>query len=42
LASPVAAWCFVAVRLLGLVVLVPVAEELFWRGFLLRWIASPD
>jgi CAAX prenyl protease-like protein len=42
LASPVAAWGFVVVRLLGLVVLVPVAEELFWRGFLLRWIESPD
>jgi CAAX prenyl protease-like protein len=42
LASPTLAWGFVAVRLLGLVVLVPVAEELFWRGFLLRWIESPE
>ena len=40
--SPAAAWCFVAVRLVGLCVLVPIAEELFWRGFLMRWIDNPD
>ncbi|MBC8413083.1 MAG: CAAX prenyl protease-related protein [Nitrospira sp.] len=33
---------FIAVRLLGLAVLVPVAEELFWRGYLMRWIISDD
>jgi CAAX prenyl protease-like protein len=33
---------FVTVRLLGLVVLVPVFEELFWRSFLLRWLISDD
>jgi CAAX prenyl protease-like protein len=27
-------------RLIGLVILVPIAEELFWRGFLLRWVIS--
>ena len=42
LTQPLAAWSFIAVRLIGLAVLVPVAEELFWRGFLLRWIISPD
>src|SRR5262249_30767252 len=26
----------------GLAVLVPVAEELFWRGFLARWLVNPD
>lgn len=31
-----------AVRLLGAVVVVPVMEELFWRSFVLRWIASRD
>ena len=36
-----AVWGFVFARLWGLVVLVPVAEELFWRGFLNRWIQSP-
>ncbi|HBE71877.1 MAG TPA: CAAX prenyl protease-related protein [Planctomycetaceae bacterium] len=35
-------WAFVAVRLFGLAIVVPVAEELFWRGFLLRWIIDPN
>ncbi len=42
LTHPLAVWGFIAVRLIGLAVLVPVVEELFWRGFLLRWIISPD
>lgn len=33
---------WVAVRLLGAALLVPVMEEVFWRGFLLRWIIAPD
>ena len=33
---------FLAVRLFGLVVLVPLIEELFWRLFLMRWIVDPD
>jgi uncharacterized protein len=33
---------FVAVRLIELVVLVPLAEEMFWRGFLLRWLTSAE
>ena len=36
-ASPTAAWAFLAVRFLGLVVLVPIVEELFLRGFLMRY-----
>lgn len=28
------------VRLTGVVVLVPIMEELFWRSFLLRWLAG--
>src|SRR4051794_24088802 len=40
--SPASKWGFVAVRLLGLVVLVPLIEELFWRSFLMRWIIDPD
>lgn len=35
--TPIARWAFIGVRLLGLVVLVPVIEELFWRSFLMRW-----
>ncbi len=32
---------FVAVRMLGLVVLVPLIEELFYRSFLMRWALDP-
>ncbi len=39
---PPARWAFVAVRLLGLAVLVPVFEELFWRSFLIRWLVDDD
>lgn len=35
-------WRLVAVRLTGASLVVPVMEELFWRSFLLRWLASPD
>jgi CAAX prenyl protease-like protein len=30
-----------ALRMLGLIVIVPIAEELFWRSFLLRWLTRP-
>jgi len=33
---------FLLIRFYGLVVMVPVMEELFWRSFLLRWITEPD
>jgi CAAX prenyl protease-like protein len=42
LEDPRAAWAFVAVRLAGMVLLVPVVEELFWRGFLARWLLGPN
>ncbi len=35
-------WAFLAVRFLGLVVIVPFAEELFYRGFLLKFVTDPD
>jgi CAAX prenyl protease-like protein len=35
-------WIFIGVRLLGLVVVVPVFEELFWRSFLLRWVIDNE
>ena len=31
-----------SVRLIGLVLLVPLIEELFWRSFLIRWLIDPD
>jgi uncharacterized protein len=36
-----ASW-FVAIRILGSVALVPIAEELFWRGWLMRWLIDND
>ncbi len=37
-----AKWGFLAVRFLGLVALVPLIEELFWRSFLIRWLIDAD
>lgn len=39
---PALTWSFIAIRLLGASLLVPVMEELFWRDFLWRWLASPN
>jgi CAAX prenyl protease-like protein len=33
---------FLAVRVFGLVAVVPLIEELFYRSFLMRWITDPD
>lgn len=41
LATP-AKWAFIAVRLAGLVVLVPLVEEVFWRSFVWRWLIDSD
>jgi hypothetical protein len=35
-------WPMALARLAGLALVVPVMEELFWRSFLLRWIARRD
>ncbi|MCC6533043.1 MAG: CAAX prenyl protease-related protein [Burkholderiales bacterium] len=32
------AWPQTIFRLLGLAIVVPIAEELFWRSFLMRWL----
>jgi CAAX prenyl protease-like protein len=34
-------WAFVAVRLAGAALVVPLMEELFWRSFLMRWLQQP-
>ncbi len=34
-------WPLIVVRWLGAALLVPVMEELFWRSFLMRWVANP-
>jgi hypothetical protein len=33
---------FIVVRTLGCTLLVPVLEELFWRGWLMRWLIARD
>jgi uncharacterized protein len=35
-------WLLVAIRIAGAALVVPIMEELFWRSFLMRWIAAPD
>ncbi len=39
---PLEAWGFLAVRWVGLVLVVPLIEEFFLRGFLMRYFARPD
>ncbi len=41
-ASPAWAWTFLAIRFFGLVVVVPVIEEFFLRGFLMRLVMDQD
>jgi CAAX prenyl protease-like protein len=41
-ASPAVLHGFIAVRLIGAVLVVPVMEELFWRDFLWRQILAPN
>ena len=40
--QPVAQWAFIAVRVAGLAIVVPLAEEVFWRGFLIRYLIAED
>lgn len=40
--SPLQATAFIVVRFAGLVVLVPIFEELLWRSFLIRYASNPD
>ncbi len=35
-------WPLAAVRLAGAALVVPIMEELFWRSFVMRWIADAD
>jgi CAAX prenyl protease-like protein len=35
-------WWFVVFRVFGCVAVVPVVEELFWRGWLLPWLGGPS
>ena len=40
--APAVAWPLFAFRLAGISVCVPIMEELFWRGFLMRWLINED
>jgi CAAX prenyl protease-like protein len=40
--SPAARVGFLLVRMTGLVLVVPLFEELFWRSLVVRWIIDPD
>ena len=42
MADPAGRFAFIAVRLYGLVLLVPLFEELFWRSFAIRYVIDPD
>ncbi len=43
-ASIAVPWVYgwIAFRLVGATVVVPIMEEFFWRGFLIRWIINND
>jgi CAAX prenyl protease-like protein len=36
------AWALFGFRLAGISLCVPIMEELFWRGFLMRWLIQED
>ena len=40
--DPAWAWSFLAIRFFGLVIVVPIIEELFLRGFLMRYVVHID
>jgi len=35
-------WLSISLRVARASLIVPVVEELFWRGWLMRWLADPD
>jgi CAAX prenyl protease-like protein len=41
-ATPALAWGFLAVRFFGLVAVVPLIEEFFLRGFVMRFVIQAD
>lgn len=41
LLSPLGRWGWIAVRVVGSCLVIPLVEELAFRGFLLPWLASP-
>jgi uncharacterized protein len=41
-AHPAWAWCFLAIRFAGLALIVPVIEEFFLRGLVMRFVVKPE
>lgn len=35
-------WAYAIARMVGVAIIVPIMEELFWRSFLMRWIEHQD
>ena len=33
-------WMLVSIRIFGAAIIVPIIEELFWRSFIMRWLAN--
>lgn len=42
IANDVSRTTFLSFRVVGAVLVVPLMEELFWRGFLIRWLVKDD
>ncbi len=42
ISDPVYRWAFIGIRVTGMAILVPIVEELFWRGWLMRWVISHE
>jgi uncharacterized protein len=40
--NPAGQHLFIGIRVAGAVLVVPLMEELFWRGFLIRWLVDED
>ncbi len=40
--NPQGKWLFISIRICGAVLIVPLMEELFWRGWLIRWLVNED
>ncbi len=40
--GPVERWSWIAIRVLGFALVIPLVEELAFRGFLLPWLVAPD
>ena len=41
-ATPLWAYSFLAIRFVGLALIVPIIEEFFLRGFIMRWAVRED